>query len=476
MPTMPVPQRSLDRRTFLAGVGLAGVACHFPGIAGAVDRNDLLIAGGEVLTMAAGAASIARHDILVRNGRIAAIGPGIDVPGARRIEASGAIVMPGLVDTHWHLWTTLLRNLAGNSAESGYFAMTGRLGRVFTPEDMRLAATLAAADAIDHGITTVHDWCHNIRGPAHARAALTGLRDGGLRARFSYGATRETPFGQALDGADFARLHAEWGEWSDGGRLTLGIGWRGVLAAQSGTPIAVPEATWRADLVLARDRGLPVSVHANNSATNRGHIRRLADLGLLGPDMQIIHAVNAEDDEIAALARSGASVSLAPSSELTIGFGIPPAAALRRAGVRIGASIDTPALVGPGDLLRELRMVQGMVNAQMGDELAMTPLDALALGTREGAASLGLADTTGTIEPGKAADLIVVRRTILSEHARSDVAADIIRSTRPADIMLVMVDGEILKQDGRLTRIDRNELHRETHVALRDIMVRAAEP
>lgn len=411
--------------------------------------------------MAPGAGALTGHDIHVRNGLIVAIATNIVAPAALPIDARGAFVLPGLIDTHWHVWTTLLRNFADNSAANGYFAMTGRLGRQFTPADMRLAAMLAAADAIDHGITTVHDWCHNIRSPEHARAALAGLGDTGLRARFSYGATRETPFDQPLDARDFARLHDGWGEWSSGGRLTLGIGWRGVIATVDGGPAVVPDAVWRADLAMARDRGLPVSVHANNSAANRGHIRLLEELGLLGSDMQIIHAVNAETDEIAAIARSGASVSLAPSSELTVGFGVPPVAALRRAGVRIGASIDTPALVGASDLLRELRTIQGLANAQSGDEMAMTPLDALAIGTREGAASLGLGDVTGTLSPGKRADLIVVRRDALSLQPQADPATTILRSVRPADIGLVMVDGAILKQDGRLTRIDRAALANE---------------
>ncbi|WP_188513954.1 amidohydrolase family protein [Blastomonas aquatica] len=435
--------------------------------------GEYLIRGATVLTMVPGPATPAGDDVHVRDGLIVAIGPKIAAPAAIPIDARGSIVLPGLVDTHWHLWTTLLRNFADNSSGNGYFAMTGRLGQRFGPDDMRLAAMLAAADAIDHGITTVHDWCHNIRSPAHARAALAGLRDTGLRARFSYGATRETAFDQPLGAKGFAQLHDSWSEWSADGRLTLGLGWRGVLATVDGRPAAVPDAVWRADLALARDRDLPVSVHANNSAANRGHIRQLAALGLLGRDMQIVHAVNAEPDEIAAIAGSGASVSLAPSSEFTVGFGVPPVAALRRAGVRIGASIDTPTLVGAADLLRELLMIQGLANAQAGDEMAMTPLDALAIGTREGAASLGLGQVTGTLSPGKRADLIVVRRDALSLQPQADPATTLLRSVRPSDITLVMVDGAILKQDGRLTRIDRAALFADVGQAT-DRMMRDA--
>lgn len=374
---------------------------------------------------------------------------------------AGSIIAPGLVDTHWHIWTSLLRNVATNTSDAGYFAVTGRLGAAFRPEDMRLAALLAAAEAIDNGITTVHDWCHNVRSPAHARAALIGLREAGLRARFSYGATRETPYDRPLGASDFASLHETWGDWSAGGLLTLGIGWRGVLATESGRPVAVPENVWRADLDLARDRGLPVSVHANNSSANSGHIRRLAALGLLGPDLQVIHAVNAEPDEIQALASNGASVFLAPSSELTIGFGVPLVAALMEAGVPIGISVDTTTLTGSADLLNEMKLVQGLNNAQSQDEFGMSAMDALGLGTRVGAATLGLGHQTGTLTPGKRADLIVVDRSRLAMLPNADPATMMVRSARAADITMVMIDGRILKRDGRLTQIDSDTLRQE---------------
>lgn len=459
----------LSRRAVLAAAGTAAVASNTAIIA-RPGSSEYLIRGATILTMEPGAAALKGHDLHIRDGMIVAIGQNIAATAATLIDGVGAIVMPGLVDTHWHLWTTLLRNLADNSAQNGYFAMTGRLGQRFQPGDMRLAAMLAAADAIDHGITTVHDWCHNIRSPTHARAALTGLSATGLRARFSYGATRETTFDQPLDAGDFARLHDDWRQWSAGGRLTLGLGWRGVMATEAGRPAVVPDAVWRADLAMARDRGLPVSVHANNSAANRGHIRRLAELGLLGRDMQIVHAVNAESDEVQALAREGASVSLAPSSEFTVGFGVPPVAALRRAGVRIGASIDTPALVGASDLLRELRTIQGLANAQEADELAMAPLDALAIGTREGAASLGLGDVTGTLSRGKRADLIIVRHDALWLQPQADPATTILRSVRPSDIALVMADGIIVKKDGQLTQIDRAALSEDVKEATARLM------
>ena len=106
------------------------------------------------------------------------------------------IVAPGLVDTHWHMWNTLLRSMSGGmpgeDGPAGYFPVTVRLGRAFTDDDIYQGTLLAGAEAINSGITTVHDWCHNVRSPAHAEAGLRALADSGLRARFSYGYSADT--------------------------------------------------------------------------------------------------------------------------------------------------------------------------------------------------------------------------------------------------------------------------------------------
>ena len=118
--------------------------------------------------------------------------------------------MPGLIDTHWHLWNTLYRSLAGADPSGGYFALNLRLGPVFEPIDTFRGARLALADALSSGVTTVHDWSHNIRGPEYADANLRAHEEVGLRARFSYGAPQGLPGGQTIDLADLERVDREW--------------------------------------------------------------------------------------------------------------------------------------------------------------------------------------------------------------------------------------------------------------------------
>src|SRR5262249_42600402 len=144
---------------------------------------EFVLRGGYVMTMDV-RGDIPGGDVHIAGGVIAAVDRGIEVPGAVSIDARGMIVLPGLVETHWHMWNTLLRSM---SDQAGYFRTSVRLGQAFGPDDIYQGTRLAAVEAISSGITTVHDWCHNVRTPEHAEAALRALTESGLRGRFSYG-------------------------------------------------------------------------------------------------------------------------------------------------------------------------------------------------------------------------------------------------------------------------------------------------
>jgi cytosine/adenosine deaminase-related metal-dependent hydrolase len=166
--------------------------------AGESQGDALLVRGGHVITMDPGAADIPGGDVLVSGGVIAAVGIGLAAPaGATELDATGMIVAPGLVDTHWHMWNTLLRGMSEGGP--GYFRLCRSLGPAFGAEDLYQGTLLGCAEAISSGITTVHDWCHNIRTPAHAEAGLRALAQAGLRARFSYGYPAAHPNDQAMD-------------------------------------------------------------------------------------------------------------------------------------------------------------------------------------------------------------------------------------------------------------------------------------
>jgi len=145
--------------------------------------NEFLVHGGYVLTMDPALGDLAVGDVHVRDGEIVAVGPGLD-PDCPSIDATGTVVMPGLVDTHWHLWTTLFRSMSSSSPETAYFALNVANGRRCRPEDLYHGVRLGLVDAVNTGITTVHDWAHNLRSPEHADAILTAHGEIGLRGRF----------------------------------------------------------------------------------------------------------------------------------------------------------------------------------------------------------------------------------------------------------------------------------------------------
>jgi cytosine/adenosine deaminase-related metal-dependent hydrolase len=433
--------------------------------------RELVIRGGHVITMDPAAGDIPGGDVLVSAGRIAAVGPGLAAPpGTRELDASGLIVLPGLVDTHWHMWNTLLRSLSEQG--QGYFRASIGLGRAFTPDDSYAGTLLACAEAIHSGITTVHDWCHNVRGPAHAEAGLRALARAGLRARFSYGYAAGHANGEPMDLDGLRGLHQDWAAYSAGGLLSLGMACRGLGGSNPRTRVA-PEV-YRPEIAAARELGLPVTVHACGPRPAAGQIEALAADRLLGPDLQVVHANSATAGEIAQLADSGTAVSLSPYSELLIGYGLPKTAELLAAGVRVGLSVDTTVLTGNADMFAIMKVTQGLANAVAEDEFALTARRTLALATLEGARSLGLGDVTGSLTPGKRADIICVSPAAPNIGILTDPVHLLVTAAQPANVDTVLVGGAILKRGGVLTNLDAAQVSTDAAAALRRVRDRAA--
>lgn len=441
-----------NRREVLGGVLAAGASSAVPfqpsfGQQRAdtmTDRSELLIRNAYVLTMDA-AGDLAGADVHVRDGAIAAVGRGLSAPGAQIIDGAGMLVLPGFVETHWHIWTSLLRSLAGDRQEHGYFPTSRTVGTFYSAEDMYAAGRLAAAEAIHSGITFVHDWCHNVRGPDYAEAALRALEETGIRARFSYGSPTGASNDASIDLRDLARMKERWGDYAAGGLLTLGLAWRGAASA----------ATLR-DYEAAKELGVPISVHANNSGG--GVIQQLADRGLLAPGMQVIHAVWCTPEEIRALADNGVNVSVSPYSELRIGFGFPIAAELVAAGVIVGLSVDTTTLSGNADMFAIMKAIQNIENGRARNEFAFTARRVLELATIDGARSMGIDGSVGSLTPGKRADIIMVDTRAVNLAVLTEPAHLLVEAAQPANVDTVIIDGRIVKRGGRLTSLDVGEV------------------
>jgi 5-methylthioadenosine/S-adenosylhomocysteine deaminase len=400
-------------------------------------REEFIIRGASILTMAPTGRDVLEGDIHINDGVIAGVGRSISSSSAKLIDGKDMIVAPGLVDTHWHMWTSLMRNMASNVAGRAYFPLTTAIGNCYEPADMYLATLLSAAEALNAGITTVHDWCHNIRSFDHATNAVRALVDAGVRGRFAYGPSRALAALQPLEVDGFIRLYDDWETLAKDGLLTLGLAWRGVQSVQRAadgslhsTPVS--PSVYRVDYDAARARQLPISLHANSTAADRGHVAALECLGLLCEGMQFIHCTEISQPEIDAIAARDAVVTLSPYTAMVIGYGVPPLRSLVDSGIA-----------------------------------------ALRLVTVEAARTLGLADRVGTIEPGKRADLILIDKNKLHMCPLTDLHHTVVHSVNVGDIDTVFVDGCLVKRNGKLTCIDTETLMRTARDASRRLWNRA---
>jgi cytosine/adenosine deaminase-related metal-dependent hydrolase len=436
-------------------------------------RGNVVIRTAYVMTMDK-AGDLRDADVHVRDGKIVAIGPKLDAPDATEIDGRGCIVLPGLIETHWHMWNTLLRSMSGSEPQHGYFRTTAVLGQRFEPADMYLGTLLAAAEAIHSGITHVHSWCHNTRSDEHAEADIQALKDSGLRARFSYGPRQGQPNTEVMNLRVLERLKTDWRTHSSDGLLTLGMAWRGQGGNNPAT--AIPENVWKQELEAGRALGLPISVHASGSRAVAGQIDAIHKANLLGTDMQLIHAAFASDDAIRAMAASGASVSLSPYSEMRIGFGLPKITEFLSAGVPLGLSVDTVELTGNADMFGIMKLLQNVENARSESEFKLSARRVLELATIEGARSMGISDSVGSLAPGKRADLIMVSTRDVNLGVFGEPAHMLVTAAQPANVDTVMVDGRILKRGGKLTTLDGQQIAAEAAAASAALRRRADWP
>lgn len=471
----------VSRRAFIGGaaaVGLAGVlpepagAHRTPSRKGLPRRSEFTIRDAYVLSMDPATGDVAGGAVHVKGGRIVAVGKDVR-GGGERIDGRDTIVMPGLVDTHWHMWTTLYRSMAGagGSLANGYFALNLRHGAVIGPDDIYHGVRLSLADALNSGITTVHDWSHNIRSPAHADANLRAHAEAGLRGRFSYGTAQGHPPTQTIDLADFERVHREWfASGRVGGLVHLGLAGR--------PPGLVGPEVFRPEYEKARSLGLPVSYHANSNRAqgNAAMIQKLGDEGMLGPHTQVIHALYTTAAERQLIVSTGTPVSLSPWSELLIGYGVTPIRDLARTGALLNLSVDTTPLTGTSEMFSVLRLTLGLDRGQAENEFDMTARRVLEMATIDGARGLGLGDLVGSVKPGKRADLVVLRTDDLNVAPFTDAPNLVALAAGPQNVDTVVVDGRILKRDGRLVAVDEREVVAEAREALRGVLARAGTP
>jgi len=438
-----------------------------------------LVAGGHVLTMDPALGELPSADVLIENGAISAVGPNLDAPGAEVIDATSMIVMPGFVDTHRHTWQTAVRHSYADVDPLQYFAeMLGPVGAAYRPEDVRIGTLLGALSALDAGITTLVDWAHCMNTPEHADAAVDALAESGIRAVFAHGwpLSPEWTRDSALPHpADIGRLRESRFSAPDQ-LLTLAM-------AARGPEMARPEV-WLGDLRLARDLGIRSTVHVGAYAHNARHraIAQLRDAGVLGPDITFVHCSRSGDDEFAMIADTGGSISLGVHCELnSTGMGDIPLDRILAEGLRPSLSGDTETKCS-GDLFTQMRLLlayyrswTGGGHSRVPEPLPLRVRDVLEFATLAGARAAGLGRRTGSLSPGKQADLILVRAHDINLAPVTDPAAAVVLAAHPGNVDTVLVGGRTVKRGGRLVAADLPGVLALAEVSRRRVLATIAE-
>ncbi|MFE5812083.1 amidohydrolase family protein [Streptomyces sp. NPDC056479] len=420
--------------------------------------NRILLRGGHVLSMDPGIGDLSQGDVLIEDGKITAvereIGADADV-----LDMSGRIVIPGFVDTHRHTWEASIRNVAPDATLDDYFVdILDTFAPLYTPEDVYAANLAGSLECLNAGITTLVDWSHINNTPAHPDAAIQGLKESGIRAQYAYGSANTSLADYwfesriAIPGDDVRRIRDTHFS-SDDGLLTMALATRG--------PGFCVDDVVTAEWALARELDIPITVHVamGRLAGRFGMVKHLNDLGLLGPDTTYVHCCYLHEDEWRMVADSGGTVSIAPQVEVQMGHGWPPVMKAVEYGLRPSLSVDVVTTV-PGDMFTQIRAAFGAERARVNadcwkanmpvPDTMLTARQMLEIATCNGAHVAGLEQRTGSLTPGKRADVVAIDATALNIAPVHDPAAAVTLSADVSNVETVIVDGVIHKRDGRL--------------------------
>jgi cytosine/adenosine deaminase-related metal-dependent hydrolase len=396
-------------------------------------------------------------------------------------DLRGWLVVPGLVDGHMHLPQALLRG-AGDDVPlwvwmaERIFVLEGH----FDAEDARVAARLAILEMLKAGTTAFLETLINAR---HDFAALAeAIDETGIRAALPRavadggGYLDESPLHPGLlESADeaIAEARAVAEEWRDSDRIHVWLGPR----STGGCSVEL----LRRLAELSREEGLPISHHFAMNPREVAYIRSrhgctpgeyLERVALLGPNVALIHCVSLSDEDIDVVAGTGTSVVYCPSAPCKVGSGLAPVPEFVAAGINVGLGTDAPAANNAADLVRDLRWVGYLQKLDRNDATLLPRETILEMATLGGARTLGLESLIGSIEPGKRADLIVVRTDGAHWTPNLNPVSNLVYAASGADVDTVMIDGEVVMEGREMTRLDEEEILWEARRRSADLFAR----
>ncbi|WP_306351190.1 amidohydrolase family protein [Flavobacterium sp. '19STA2R22 D10 B1'] len=423
------------------------------------NKRPLLFRGGTIISMDPKIGTIVKGDILVVGNKIKAIGIVSEVPSdALIIDITGKIIMPGFIDSHRHTWETVTRGVGGDWSLLDYFKwMIQVLGTKFRPEDVYASNLLAAVESLEHGITTFADWADIGLTTDHIEAAVKGLEDSGVRGRFHYA----NVYGPSQEWGTTTHVTKMWDQYgSTDGLVSMKMG------LDSTRDPAFPDAAaWR----FAQDRGIPIATHAGLYGWDHEvWIKRLFHNGFMNENVNYIHTVSITDDDFKRIKDTGGTITIATCSNCNAGQGYPRITPICNHKIPIGLGSDTDMRWNQSmfEIMRTTlgadRAYEHMLAHKDGHLNPINKLRSehvLQFATMGGAQGMNMADKIGSLTPGKKADMIVINnsddRNLSHQY---NPMAHVVFQGNSEKVDMVLVDGKIVKANGKLVNIDMKKV------------------
>jgi len=445
-----------SRRDFLrVGAGLLGTAAAAPLLSNGaqaqgedaelrrvLEQRRILIKGGVVLSLDRQVGDFAQADVLIEDGNIREVRPGI-VADAAVVDAANRIVIPGFIDTHHHFYQGILRNILANGLLNPDYQrdIAGTLTAAYQPADVYAGELVTALGMIDHGTTTAVDTSQVQHTPEHTDAGIGALRESGLRVVYAYSRGTGPAAQYPQDVMRLARTTFS----SKDQLLTLALG------------AGLDEGIFRA----AREAGVPAVSHGVNNATEPA-LLALGRAGLLKPGDEYIHCTHLSDAAWKIIRDTGGNVSLSVPIEMAMGHGLPAIQDALDHAIRpsLSSDVDVTMAQDPFTLMRSAFTLQRLLVLQRARSGAanlpalLTCRDVLEFATVEGARCAGLERKVGTLTPGKEADIVLLKADRLNVWPLNNAPGAVVNLMNPSNVDTVFIAGRARKWRGDLVGVN----------------------
>jgi 5-methylthioadenosine/S-adenosylhomocysteine deaminase len=461
------PHKRRSRRAFLIGGVAAGATVggmmwaldsggtpeRTPSTAPPADGNGrTVLKGGTILSMDPAVGDLVSGDVLIAGTKIVDVGSDLRADGTH-IDCTGCIVIPGFVNSHIHMFQTALRGYWADALAPDYFSQSREgndaIFHKYLPDDVYVGELAGALECLDAGITTAVDTSQCSYTPAHADAAIRGLRESGMRAVYAFSPTT----GDNIAAPDYAypadlrRLHGAFTNNDD--LVTLALG----------SPLNAEN--W----ALARELGVPIFTHVNNTEAG-ANLEELGRAGLMGEDNTYIHCNSLRDSTWTRIAATGGKVSLSNVVEQTLHCGLPGLQPALDNGIQPSFSTDAVTL-GPTDFFAQMKAAYALQRSRIQEAQAAGPQplppvvstrDILEWATIGGAHAAHLASKVGSLTPGKEADVVVLRTDTWNSAPLNSATGTVVTLMDTSNVATVLVGGKVVKRDGQLVGVDPKQL------------------